>query len=98
MFAGGLLAAGGPGGEHGGIDGERGLREPFVLQCRLGIHATLGVVGQQPVEFLCKECRCEVLANWAEGCKSKKKGRVRAAPPTLANKPDYSNRLLYVTF
>ena len=60
VFTGGLLAAGGPGREHGGIDGQRGLREPFVLQRRLGIHATLGVVGQQPVEFLCKECCCEV--------------------------------------
>ena len=60
VFTGGLLAAGGPGREHGGINRERGLREPFVLQRRLGIHATLGVVGQQPVEFLCKECCCEV--------------------------------------
>ncbi|RUS82858.1 hypothetical protein EGW08_009380, partial [Elysia chlorotica] len=43
-----LLAACGPGGEHGRVDRQRGLAEILVLQRRLGTHALGGVVREEP--------------------------------------------------
>ena len=47
MDTGGLFTFGGPGGEHGGVDGEGRLAEVLVFEGLLSSDATIGVVCQE---------------------------------------------------
>ena len=47
MDTGGLFTFGGPGGEHGGVDGEGRLAEVLVFEGLLSSDATIRVVRQE---------------------------------------------------